>query len=114
MHDRRESTLRRLAPYIERARHFSGWDFAQLDVRPVESEPPWDYTALAADRAKGAARVLDVGTGGGEVYERIIGAFRTGCVATERWHVNAPVARDRLRPLGRRRRARTQPITPIP
>jgi hypothetical protein len=34
------------------------------------------------------------------VYERIITGLGAACVATEEWHVNAPVARDRLAPLG--------------
>lgn len=44
--------------------------------------------------------MLDVGTGGGEVLSRIITEPRRGVVATERWHINAPVARDRLSAVG--------------
>jgi hypothetical protein len=97
---RRDSTLKRLQPYMERARQFSGWDFSALDVRTIGPEPPEDYTANAAERVKRANSVLDVATGGGEVFERIVGRRRRGCVATERWHVNAPIAQERLGSLG--------------
>ena len=66
-------------PFIERARNFSGWNFDDLRVTRVEPSPfpdgrdtPWDYVALAREHAATAGRVIDLGTGGGEVYSRII------------------------------------------
>ena len=41
-----------------------------------------------------------MGTGGGERLAELRPALPSRVVATEQWHVNAPVARDRLAPLG--------------
>ncbi len=98
--DRRTRALEQLQPYIERSRTFSGWSFDDLCAHGVDPEPPWDYVALARERAARARRVVDLGTGGGEVYAQIVAGLPVRFVATEEWHVNAPVARDRLRPLG--------------
>jgi SAM-dependent methyltransferase len=98
--NRRVHTLSTLQPYVERARAFTGWNFDDLDVTPIEATPPWNYAAIARRRALTAPRVLDIATGGGEVLSRIIAEPRRRVVATERWHVNAPLARDRLRPVG--------------
>ena len=92
---RRRRALAELRPYIERARRFSGWDFSELKVRDLEPRPPWDYEALAREYAGRAARVLDLGTGGGEVLSRIAAGLPGRFAATEEWHVNAPVARAR-------------------
>jgi len=104
---RRARALAEIAPFVERARAFSGWSFDDLRVMPVEPSPhadgrmtPWDYVALARERAARSRRVVDLGTGGGEVYMRIAAGIDAEFVASEEWHVNAPVARDRLRPLG--------------
>jgi SAM-dependent methyltransferase len=93
-------TLEELHPYIEQARAFSGWSFGAERVRRIEPGEPWDYEAVARDYAANASRILDLGTGGGEVLSRVLTGLPARCVATEEWHVNAPVARDRLRPLG--------------
>ncbi len=97
---RREATLQRLRPYIDRARSFSGWSFDDVDVRPLEPGPPWKYEAIAREKARSAESILDLGTGGGEVLERIVGGLDARVVATEEWQVNAPIARDRLAPGG--------------
>lgn len=98
--NRREQALAALRPYIDRATNFSGWSHAQLAVRQVDPGPPWDYEAVARHAVAVAERVLDLGTGGGEVLSRVIAGTRARCVATEEWVVNAPVARDRLASLG--------------
>lgn len=95
----RRHAIEELAPYIERARTFTGWDFSAMRVTPLGPEPPWDYEAIARAEAGRASRVLDVGTGGGEVLSRVMAGIRARVVATEQWHVNAPIARDCLRPL---------------
>src|SRR5437764_14111697 len=41
-----------------------------------------------------------MGTGGGEVFERILDRFRGRAVATEAWAPNVPVAAERLGRLG--------------
>ncbi len=93
-------TLAELQPYVERARAFSGWTFRDVAVRHPGAPIPWDYEALARERARRARSILDLGTGGGEVFARIIAGTDARAVATEEWHVNAPVAGNRLRPLG--------------
>jgi hypothetical protein len=107
---RRGEALRTLQPFIEKAQRFSGWMFEDLDITRVEPSPypngrnvPWDYIALAREHAVGAGTVIDFGTGGGEQYARIIEGIDGSAgrfVASEEWEVNAPVARDALRPLG--------------
>ena len=97
---RRAETLAALQPYIERARSFSGWTHDRLAVRHLDPGPPWDYEALAREAVLAAGRVLDLGTGGGEVFSRVIAGSGVRCIATEEWVVNAPVARDRLASIG--------------
>ena len=89
-----------LQPYIEKALTFSGWSFDELDVVHLDERMPWDYEALARDAAATAHSIVDLGTGGGERFERIVSGLGGRRVATEEWEVNAPVARDRLSPLG--------------
>jgi SAM-dependent methyltransferase len=97
---RAAATLAQLQPYIEEARSFSGWTFGGERIRRIEPGEPWDYEAIAREYARAAHRAIDLGTGGGEVLSRIATGARGRFLATEEWHVNAPVARDRLRPLG--------------
>jgi len=102
---RRARAIEQLRPVIERARRFSGWNFDDVGVTPLEPQfpnglaTPWDYVATAREEASRAARVIDLGTGGGEVYSRIALPGETRFIASEEWHINAPVARDRLAPL---------------
>jgi SAM-dependent methyltransferase len=78
---------------------FSGWDFSWLDRRSRTEPLPWDYSARVAALARGAATMLDMGTGGGEELSRLATrAPRT--VATESWLPNVAVAGGRLLPLG--------------
>lgn len=100
--DRRARTLRDLEPIVRRARSFSGWSFEDVAARPLDPPPPWDYEALARDAASRARSILDLGTGGGEVLERVLRGLSVSAVATEEWEVNAPVAQRRLGPLGAR------------
>ena len=96
----RARTLASLGAYIERARSFSGWSFADVDTRYLDPPAPWDYEALAHHHAQRARSIVDLGTGGGEVLARIISGIDGRIVATEEWHVNAPIAAARLGPLG--------------
>lgn len=96
----RAEALRRLQPYVERARQFSGWDFSDVAVRRLEPGPPWDYQAIVRARARDARSALDMGTGGGEVLSGLRAHLPARVVATEEWDVNVSVARRRLAPLG--------------
>ncbi len=98
---RRAHAISAIIPFIDRARTFSGWSFDDLQITDLDQREPWDYVSLAREQLPGAGRVIDLGTGGGEVYSRVIdGISGPRFYAGEEWHVNAPVARDRLRPLG--------------
>lgn len=81
---------------IDRARTFSGWSFDGVDGVPPEAALPWDYEERARGLIWAGARVLDLGTGGGEVFSRIAGASMRYAVATEEWGPNSSVAAKRL------------------
>ncbi len=95
----RRAALERLRPWIERARTFSGWSFPDIKVRVLE-EPRWDYRSLVREMGSDAQAVLDLGTGGGELLAGVHDGLPQRVVATEEWHVNAPIAYRRLTPLG--------------
>jgi SAM-dependent methyltransferase len=83
----------------ERA-HFAGWDFTRIADRLVEESPPWSYESLARAALRGAASLLDLGTGGGEVLSSLRDSFPQRVFATEGYEPNVAIARDRLGPLG--------------
>jgi SAM-dependent methyltransferase len=95
----RAEVLTRLRSYVERARGFSGWQFSGVRERALVPLS-WDYPALVRRYAVGARSVLDMDTGGGELLARLRDGLPPFVVATEEWHVNAPVAYRRLAPLG--------------
>lgn len=96
----RDAALARLRPWAERASGFSGWSFDAVGERVLEDDKPWSYRALVREHAEAATAVLDLGTGGGERLAELRPALPRRVVATEEWHVNAPVAARRLTPLG--------------
>ena len=99
--DAKGEALERLRPYVELARTFSGWAFPGMEVpRPLEPGPPWDYEGLVREHGRRASAVLDLGTGGGEFVASVRDDLPGRVVATEEWHVNAPIAYRRLQPLG--------------
>jgi SAM-dependent methyltransferase len=98
-----------------------GWDFSWFEGRATEERPSWGYSRLLPARiaalkplsqappARECARlrlngfaataVLDVQTGGGEVYAEALNAAERRpavVVATEAWPPNAALARERL------------------
>ena len=80
-----------------------GWSFDWFDGRATEERPPWGYAAQLAERLGGARSVLDLQTGGGEVFaEALGGASAVPAVvrATESWPPNAELARRALAPFG--------------
>ena len=78
---------------------FEGWDFSYLNGRMVESEAPWAYPALAKAAATRAQDILDVATGGGEIFASLA-PFPGRATAVEGHVPNLAVARRRLGPLG--------------
>ena len=76
-----------------------GWDFSWLGNR-METKPlPWDFSDLVDGLARGADTMLDLGTGGGEWLASLPHRPQV-TVATESWHPNVAIARDRLAPIG--------------
>src|SRR5207249_4465947 len=99
MHDMKLAR-NRIRPFVERARQFSGWRLDEFDPKPLEPQPPWDYETRAVELVRAANSVLDMGTGGGELFDALTASFFGRTVATEPWSVNAPIAAARLRPRG--------------
>lgn len=97
---KREAAIDRLAPWVERGRRFSGWDFAHLGVRPLGPRPAWDYVEMVRERGTGCRKVLDLGTGGGELLASLRDELPAMVVATEEWDRNAPIAFRRFSQLG--------------
>ncbi len=80
-----------------------GWDFSWLEGRATEGRPPWGYARLLVPRVGAAGAVLDVQTGGGEVFAEVLGRadhLPGTLVATESWASNAAIARHHLAPFG--------------
>lgn len=77
----------------------TGWDFSDLEgIRHPET--PWSYETIVRNLVVTAHRVLDLGTGGGELLATLADVLPEGTVATEGWAPNVPLARDRLARLG--------------
>ena len=87
-----------LGPFIEAAHSLRGWEL-EYEPRPLDPEPDWDYGVHAREIVRSAATVLDLGTGGGEVFAQALADAPSGirAVATEAWPPNGPVAARRLR-----------------
>jgi SAM-dependent methyltransferase len=79
-----------------------GWDFSWFSGRATEERPSWGYARLLVERVRRAASVLDVETGGGEVFAEVLErAGAPGLVAaTESWPPNLALARAALTPFG--------------
>jgi SAM-dependent methyltransferase len=81
-----------------------GWDFSWLEGRATEERPVWGYSPRASTLvAQSVHAVLDIQTGGGEVFEEILArADRVPyrLAATESWPPNIRKAATRLAALG--------------
>jgi SAM-dependent methyltransferase len=78
-----------------------GWDFAWFAGRATEERPSWGYARMLPERVARAAAVLDVQTGGGEVFAEVLGNSPqrpASVAATESWPPNLDVARRNLAP----------------
>ena len=89
---RRREAIESIRPYVQRAESFSGWSFPALVVRPLEPSVPWSYEERANELLHTASVVLDMGTGGGELFADMLQGYRGRAVATESWATNVPVA----------------------
>lgn len=78
---------------------FSGWDFSYIKDRQIEEQTPWNYKALAKELIQKSKAVLDMGTGGGEIFSSFA-PFPEHTVAIEGYEPNVIVAKKRLESLG--------------
>lgn len=92
-----EDFIEQLKAYEDAALELEGWRL-EFEPEPLVPGPPWHYEDLARSLVSEAHSVLDLGTGGGEVFSRVISNSRCHAIATEEWRVNAPVAARRLHP----------------
>ncbi len=92
------SSLRSLLAAQKAARDATGWAFDGHSV-PSHEPLPWDYREIVRDHLS-AKSVLELGTGGGEVFCDALADYAGFAIATEEWEVNAPIARDRLKAIG--------------
>lgn len=83
----------------DEAAPFEGWDFSYIRERKNEEKEPWDYEALAKELVQKSKSILDMGTGGGEIFSSLA-PFPEHTVAIEWYKLNVKVARKRLEPLG--------------
>ena len=69
-------TLDELKHIAEKVGELDGWDFSRLRVGrdPV----PWNYPDVVRQYLKPTDRVLDIGTGGGEIFFSLASFFRDG------------------------------------
>jgi SAM-dependent methyltransferase len=80
-----------------------GWDFSWFEGRATEERPRWAYARNLVTRVAKAGAVLDVQTGGGEVFAGVLRQADNvpGMVAaTEPWPPNVDIARTNLAPFG--------------
>lgn len=80
---------------------FSGWDFARLTATGRMQDAPlgWNYRSIVKRNMQGIRSILDMGTGGGELYATLQ-PFPTSAFATEGYEPNVAVAKAKLEPLG--------------
>jgi len=80
---------------------FEGWDFSYLKKRYSEGQPNWKYTSLAKKSIKKSNSVLDMATGGGEIFAEILSTFKPKkSVAIEGYKPNVSVAAKELHKFG--------------
>jgi SAM-dependent methyltransferase len=76
-----------------------GWDFSWFEGRATEQRPSWGYSRLLIERVGRADAVLDVQTGGGEVFAEVLERAKRlpeRLAATEPWPPNVEIARRKL------------------
>jgi len=79
--------------------HFSGWDFSYIGGREDQAPLRWSYISEALLRVRKSHAVLDMDTGGGEMFSRFA-PFPPVAYATEAYIPNVAIAREHLTPLG--------------
>lgn len=85
--------------YIEEKAEFKGWDFSHLKNRLISDHLPWNYIHIVKQILKPHYKILDMGTGGGEVLFSIGHNPKSTCV-TESYEPNYKLCLEALAPLG--------------
>ncbi|MGC6770430.1 class I SAM-dependent methyltransferase [Enterococcus sp. LJL128] len=80
-------------------KNFSGWDFSYLKQKYTQQELPWCYRKLVSDYLRPDLKLLDIGTGGGELLSSFNHPFENTSV-TESWLPNYQLLLERLKPKG--------------
>lgn len=78
---------------------FSGWDFSDFASSMVETPLRWNFEALVIERLTPTSRLLDLGTGGGELLMRLAHPPAQTWV-TENYPPNVALLMERLAPQG--------------
>src|SRR3989344_4979722 len=78
---------------------FEGWNFSYLKERMIEEIPHWNYIKIAKKLVRKSNSVLDMETGGGEIFS-LLAPFPENAVAYEGYKPNVPIAGKRLEPFG--------------
>jgi SAM-dependent methyltransferase len=69
-------TLEELKQIVKAGGRLEGWDFSR--IRTERDFVPWEYTDLVRHYLKPIDRVLDIGTGGGEIFFSLAPYFDEG------------------------------------
>jgi ubiquinone/menaquinone biosynthesis C-methylase UbiE len=69
-------TLEELEKIVRENGKLEGWDFSQINTSydPI----PWDYTSIVRSYLRPTDKVLDIGTGGGEIFLSFASYLREG------------------------------------
>jgi len=81
------------------SQEMSGWDWQYVSGRMQESPEPWKYPDLLRELMQQASSMLEIGTGGGELFGSLRKYPRL-TVATEAYPPSVSKAGRRLQPLG--------------
>jgi SAM-dependent methyltransferase len=85
---------------FEEGQPLLGWDFSYLEGRMIEEQPDWSYPARASDLMKQSSSVLDLDTGGGELFLTLREHWPQKVVVTEHYPPNFKLAKERLSACG--------------
>lgn len=83
----------------EENKTISGWDFSYLNGRWESEELPWNYKSIVLDNLKPQYKMLDMGTGGGELLLTLNHPYHNTFV-TEGYEPNYHLCKEKLEPLG--------------
>jgi SAM-dependent methyltransferase len=79
--------------------NFFGWDFSYIEGREAQAPLRWSYISEALTLVRSSTVLLDMDTGGGEIFSRFA-PFPALTYATEAYPPNLPIAKAKLEPLG--------------